>query len=579
MQNVEITFTSQSIIIIGRILKSAQPSVSDNITEQHLTPDICGTVSLPPDQGLAIIHHARETNTPIACASDGSLTPTNAKHSWVITTSDPTHLTDPLMKITGSGTVDGYMTDISSARAELHGQTALVTMLNHLRQKLSMDIPPCHFWCDNQVVIKGCGNDTYCRLRQHRKPNTDLYLTYHSQAKHLNITTEWVQSHQDRNIKWNTLEDLTQLCLSHEAKLNILCDHMAGQETTNEIPVLDMPVILQERWAIYSCHPHTRKIAGHLNKAIRETLNYDDLAHYIDCKHGLTAAKLANVETQSLGRFLRNTPIHQCAVYIKLMHRWAPTQSFLHKQQRSESATCPLCNQSDETHDHLVSCQDPRAISTRQTCFEKWVNTMENLSTDPSLLEIMGNKLRTLLHLPISSSTHTPTAALSRAVHHQNILGWRIFMNGYISIYWGKYQDEANTTSKYKPANWRKRLIQANLELQRKIWEARNNTVHGKSVQDQIRKDHDRICQEVRHLYQNPPTLHQRYPAIIAIPLDIRLNCNTRNLREWLHWVKHQIAMTKKLQNEDSSQLTLKEAYKRASLLSEGEPRTHHRHV
>jgi hypothetical protein len=138
---------------------------------------------------------------------------------------------------------------------------------------------------------------------------------------------------------------------------------------------------------------------------------------------------------------------------------------------------------------------------------------------------------------------------------------------------------KANTSSKYKPANWRKRLIQANLELQRKIWEARNNTVHGKSVQDQIRKDHDRICQEVRHLYQNPLTLHQRYPAITAIPLDIRLNRNTRNLREWLHRVKHQIAMTKKLQNEDSSQLTLKEAYKRASLLSEGEPRTHHRHV
>ena len=147
-------------------------------------------------------------------------------------------------------------------------------------------------WCDNQVTIKGCKNNPHQRLQQHRKPNTDLYLEYYHQASKIDITTGWVKSHQDKSLKWNTIEELAALKLTLEAKLNIMCDQLAGTDPKTDIPPPDMPVMLNERWAIHPCQPITPKLVGHLNKAIRKTPNQDKIAHQISQKNELYPAPL-----------------------------------------------------------------------------------------------------------------------------------------------------------------------------------------------------------------------------------------------------------------------------------------------
>lgn len=565
MQTVEVTFTTQSIIIISRIDPPNKNTPCRPEEPNQDYPAICGNVKLPADDGKAILQHAIQTGTPLVCASDGSVTQNNAKHGWIITTSDPTHLNDPTMRITGSGTVDGYLADISSTRAEIHGQTAIVSFLNYLSYKHNTSIPSCMSWCDNQATIKGCKNNPHQRLQQHRKPNTDLYLEYYHQASKIDITTEWVKSHQDKSLKWNTIEELAALKLTLEAKLNIMCDQLAGTDPKTDIPLPDMPVMLNERWAIYSCQPITRKIVGHLNKAIRETLNQDNMATYIEKKHGLSPARLEHIETQSLGRALRGIPIHQRSTVVKLIHRWTPTQAFLYRQRRTTSSLCPLCNAEDETHEHVTKCSNPTARDNRQLCLQKWRASCKKQETEPVLMNVLEHQLCQVLDIPPTQRPAPITVELQNALKHQNIIGWENFLNGFISTYWGKYQDNHTTASKYNPNTWRNRLILANLTLKREIWEARNKTVHGVTLKQQRQYEHEQISKEVLNLYNNPPELHPRYPAITDIPLDIRLKRNTRQLSEWVHRITHQIEMTKRFQQEQQGQLTLQEAYRRAT--------------
>jgi hypothetical protein len=86
---------------------------------------------------------------------------------------------------------------------------------------------------------------------------------------------------------------------------------------------------------------------------------------------------------------------------------------------------------------------------------------MEKINTKPELLMTMGNKVRELLHLPMIEAFHV-TPAEKHASIHQNIIGWKVFLHGYILTYWGRIQDSFNSESaKPSRASWRRHLIKA----------------------------------------------------------------------------------------------------------------------
>jgi hypothetical protein len=333
MHLVEVSHSKTSIIVIMRLDQT--PPIREPYTDPWLEinsslRNICGDITMPNDNGQAIINHAISTNSTLFCASDGLVQHGNRTHAWVITTSDPAHLKDPLMRINGSGAVDGHTSDMSSGRMELQGQTALAIMLNHLQTTVQRPLPPCHFYCDNQAIISGCKHKLYTRLGHHKKPNMDLYMELKKQAQSLTIVHEWVKSHQDNGMKWSSPDELSNLPLDHEAKLNCLCDHLATESQSTNISFPDMEVLPAERWAVYMTQPTSKKVTGHLNQAVKEALRYKNMLQYIQKKHGLTEALLDKIEAKALGTYLRSIPVHKRTTIIKIIHGWLPTHSFLH---------------------------------------------------------------------------------------------------------------------------------------------------------------------------------------------------------------------------------------------------------
>jgi hypothetical protein len=242
---------------------------------------LCGKISFPPDGGIQLMDHLRETQDSLIGVSDASIIEGNGTHAWILTTSDTAHLEDPYMKIEGSGPVDGDTSTMSSSRGELQGQTALAIITKKLINEHNAHDIPITFFSDNQGVQRCCSNSKLHRIGHHRKANIDLQLEHNKSLKDLNISHKWVKGHQDKDQTWDTIEELRDLNLTLAATLNIYCDRKATEEHQRSVTDPSCDVLPAEKWALFSRVPTTKKITGKLNDGIIQTLQRDELLTYL----------------------------------------------------------------------------------------------------------------------------------------------------------------------------------------------------------------------------------------------------------------------------------------------------------
>lgn len=134
---------------------------------------VCG---FPSDNGSKLMSSRTADTSPIFGASVASLKFGRVTHAWIISTGNPSHITDPSMAIIGTGPVDGLPNFMFSSRGELQGLTVVTIMWSLLNSYHSTALP-LRTTCDNKGVLKKCESMSFNSLRSHRTPNIDLYIT------------------------------------------------------------------------------------------------------------------------------------------------------------------------------------------------------------------------------------------------------------------------------------------------------------------------------------------------------------------------------------------------------------------
>jgi hypothetical protein len=527
---------------------------------------IVGKIQLPPDNGNQLIQYLTETNSPLISAADASLKQGNCSHSWIITTNNSDHIDDPYMSITGAGPVDGYSKYMSSTRGELQGQTAAAIAVQCLLKQHPDATPQVHFYGDNQGVQSKCSTYTPRKLRTHRDPNSDLLLEYNAASRNMSKQMHWVASHQDEGIQWTTSEELKMMKLSHESKLNIWCDKMAGEARQLDQSYPDAEVLPSEKWALYSCVPTFHKLTCHLDDAIATNLYYSDMLHFITKKHGMTEAKLNETMTECLERYLKKQRPHARASTVKLIHKWLPTNEFLYKQGRMQNPLCHRCTQTHETAAHIYSCPDPSSRKERQTLLYKKLKDLVNSGMPRMVATMLEEKLTTLFDIESmqeychASNNCNMNESIRKATLHQNLIGWDNFIRGFVSKYWKDIEHIQMENNKL----WDTKLTGAMLQLHKEIWEGRNTVVHGRTIEEARKKARESVTNKVKDIYRRPPTLAARYPSIFEVPLENRLKRTTEQLNEWLHRIEHQRRVSEVIHSTlPPGQMTLQVAYAR----------------
>lgn len=202
------------------------------------------------DGGKKLMDYLTSNNKTLLGASNASLKDGNSSHAWILTTSELDHINDSNMRIYGSGTADGFRHDLSSARGEILGQTALVIMKQNLLKAHDHPDMPVIFYGDNTGVQRKCQTALLNKLRDHQQPNHDLYLEYHKTAQSLNKIVKWIKGHQDQGTEWEEIQDSKHLKLEPAAYLNIWCDTAATKEHDWSVPIPDADVLPVEKWAL-----------------------------------------------------------------------------------------------------------------------------------------------------------------------------------------------------------------------------------------------------------------------------------------------------------------------------------------
>jgi len=115
-------------------------------------------------------------------------------------------------------------------------------------------------------------------------------------------------------------------------------------------------------------------------------------------------------------------------------------------------------------------------------------------------------------------------------------------MRGYISTYSLAYIHPLHPNI---PPTWEISVISHIFNLATAIWKDRNRFLHRDTKKAAAELLRERVVQEVKELYYNPPTLHKRYKKITSIALHERIPRSTTHLQRWLARVQHQKQLTK----------------------------------
>jgi hypothetical protein len=198
---------------------------------------------------------------------------------------------------TGSGSVHGYYPNLSSARGELQGITALTIIFKLLRD-YHLTSATAIIVCNNKGVLNSCANGTFCSLRNHREANIDLYSTQHTIQKSIEINHQWVKGHTETK-PWDTVAGLQSQSLHRDSIYNVWCDRVANETWLKGNPSLPEVTIL-EKWVVYSKFPSFHKITGNLTEGVFSTIGYPTLLKYIQHKHGMREGKLDRVNLLAL---------------------------------------------------------------------------------------------------------------------------------------------------------------------------------------------------------------------------------------------------------------------------------------
>jgi hypothetical protein len=303
------------------------------------------------------------------------------------------------------------------------------------------------------------------------------------------ISYSWVKGHSESG-QWSTISDLQSQQLSRDQIYNIWCDKTASHSWNIGSPAIyDPDVTIEEQWAVYALFPCYHKLTGNLSGALTDTLAYNSSTQYLHSKHKLMTAKVEHINTVALQQYLSKLPIFKRATIVKMIHGWNPSLAILCHQGRAPSPICSRCSSATETNSHIIQCPNSLSIANRISRLRNFLRRLSQYHTPTLILRTLHYKLSLTLHIPFdysSSTSHTPydriPDTLLRAIRHQNLIGWDLFLCGYTSMFWQlSYSSLFQNNLTHPDPNWGTHLVTLALELYKGIWDDRNLFYHGSS--------------------------------------------------------------------------------------------------
>jgi len=215
-------------------------------------------------------------------------------------------------------------------------------------------------------------------------------------------------------------------------------------------------------------------------------------AHIIK-KTGLTELTFFKVDWKAHSSAFNKLTRYQRITTAKLIHQLSNVNKQNHLYYKTDP-NCPICNRIEENFQHVLTCQDSRAIVYRTTRITQLETDLINIGTPPKVTKTILQGFNHWLtppagcsRAPTTGSLDGPDVLLTAAYYEQFYeLNWFQCCLGRISCKWNKAVSSYWTKEGKKPesSTWTTKLILALWRYTKDIWQFRNNIVHGATVED-----------------------------------------------------------------------------------------------
>jgi hypothetical protein len=200
---------------------------------------------------------------------------------------------------------------------------------------------------------------------------------------------------------------------------------------------------------------------------------------------------------------------------------------------------CPLCLEETETNEHVLLCQDPRALQHWEILATKLDHDMQNMTTAPTIRRTIMRKLHTWRKRQQHTLNLTDEYGERAAALAQDRIGWTNLMLGRAAGEWAAaQQDYLDHLGRRKTGKrWLIAITSKLLKVSWDLWDHRNSILHHKDhpwkqaeSEAANRMIEDEYDQGPLHLDEGSHWLRRTPQAVKDLPIDAK--------QQWLRSVE-----------------------------------------
>jgi ribonuclease HI len=371
---------------------------------------------------------------------------------------------------------------------------------------------------------------------QHRDSDVDLELQLVYELEQLisnnhQITISFVRSHQE-------LQKLKS-ALSHSELLNVMADGLT--KSARKI----------KRKAHYTSLPRNpidftiNNITVNSKYSLRSKKSYHSihLREYFRHKHSWPNNIIDSIWWKPYHLSLSKLSSPEKTIIYKFIHDRLPTKARENKYYSYRDKQCTQCQSDHEDEDHILKCFSIKRQHARIEWMKELDTYLSQNHTPQNVKHIILYNVRQLLEASTNNDfeLESDTTDLDQANRQQSIIGWRHFIRGRISIYWGKAislhlaKEKLHQISAEK---WAAALFHINWKHILKIWRERCTETHGNNPTDVEQKTKNQYLEHIRYIQTiNQNLHHSTYDWILEDIEDLR-KYTSKNLQTWLYGAK-----------------------------------------
>ena len=437
-------------------------------------------------------------NKNLLAVGDGSVRQNCAGHAWILIDKDTG---EPL--VSGSAHVDGIGREQCSTRAEMFGIMASLSLVQYVAQKYQIKNGQVEIYTDSKASIAKALSSKPLSTKDIFQLDNDIALELNARIKSSPISVKLyhVKGHQDNDMQYEQLPLEAQLNCDMDAKVGNFLDENLHQTET-------YPILEAQRYFI--------RIKGVITpncipKKLIAQYNEDAWKLHAKKRLGIDPAVIQKVDWLPIGKIM-SKPKYR-GTYAKNIHHELNVMPRCKQWKTAVSSKCPLCKKRKETWDHVLRCRSEHSARTRKECVQVLSDTLKQLQTHPSLKQCILSTVDRWFRkkepkLPKFTDPDTIEQGLVEVFRAQEKIGWNAFIQGLISVEWGKLQQQyykgIRATSRFNQDRWCTKVVNVFLEMNRKMWKNRCDVVTAMNT-DTLDQRKRKILQNMRDRLRKKP--------------------------------------------------------------------------